>query len=266
MERADVLVSNRLGCSREKAKRYIKNGMVSHKGVEVKKPSQLLDNAEILNIKDLGDERNSIHHVGRGAQKLEGVIDSMDISFQDKVVLDAGSSTGGFTQVALLNGASKVYAVDVGKDQFSPSLRGDPRVLLMEERDIRNDLDIKGVDILMADLSFISLVGLFKIFKNLINSDGKILVLIKPQFELGTKVIGKRGVANNISLHEEAINRVMEDASKEGLFLNDFSPSTIKGKKGNIEYFALFSFIDNNFKFSYKNFKDRVEELKKLSS
>ncbi len=239
-----------LNISREKAQVYIENRRVEVNGSISSKASLKVSEDDKIVV-----DRYEVEYVGRGSHKLKGALEDLDISLKGKVILDVGSSTGGFTQVALIEGASKVYAVDVGNDQMSLELSKDPRVLLKENQDIRS-LDprsIGKVDLIMVDLSFISLVGLFKKLIKFLKEDGHLLTLIKPQFELGSKVIGKKGIAS-IDLHSRAVERVVEDARTEGLYLNGFSRSIIKGKKGNIEYFGLFSHRDNKFSIDGKDF------------
>ncbi len=247
--RLDIFIVENFKLSREKAQHLIKEGKVLVNNKVVVKNSFLVKEGNKVELKE------EKIYVSRGAYKLQGASLSFNIDFKDKKILDIGASTGGFTQFALEQGANFVYAIDVGTNQLDISLKGNEKIKSLENVNIK-DLkleDIELVDLILVDLSFISLVGLFKYFKKFLKNNGILIVLIKPQFELGSKVIGKRGIAD-ISLHEKAIDKVIDDANNEKFFLNNFDVSCLKGTKGNIEYFALFSFENNNFKYELKKY------------
>ena len=177
-------------------------------------------------------------YVSRGAYKLLAALDRFAIDVDDKVVLDAGCSTGGFTQVCLERGACKVIGVDVGYGQFAWKLRSDPRVELLERTNIRN---IKSGDIqpepniVVADLSFISLTKVIHNLFGVLAANGEVVVLVKPQFELERSMIGKGGIVRKPEYHEVALERVI-DSLPQGSIVRGLMVSPIKGAEGNIEY------------------------------
>ncbi|GAB6161416.1 TlyA family rRNA (cytidine-2'-O)-methyltransferase [Desulfothermus naphthae] len=240
--RADqLLVERKLSESREKAKRLIMAGLafIEKKGEleKIKKPGQLIEITEKIIIK----EQNRF--VSRGGFKLLSAIKGFQIDFKDKIVLDVGASTGGFTDCSLKYGAKKVYAVDVGYGQLHYKLRKDPRVINIEKTNIRYidpNLIPEQVDIVTIDCSFISLTKVIPPSLQFLKPQGELICLIKPQFELSKKEIGK-GVVRDYMLQQKAINKVVEFAKNhlEMIFLG-VVPSKIKGPKGNQEYLAYF--------------------------
>jgi len=182
--------------------------------------------------------------VSRGGEKLKEAFKRLEINVKDKVCLDAGISTGGFTDCLLQQGAAKVYGVDVGYGQTAWSIRNDPRVVLMERTNIRhltpeklfNDGD-PIPDFAVADLSFISLKIVLPSFKSLLhNVRSELIVLVKPQFEVGKDKVGKGGVVRDYSLHAEAIEGVVKESKKYGWFPKGLIASPLKGPAGNQEY------------------------------
>ena len=182
---------------------------------------------------------NTLKYVSRGGLKLEKAMTHFDIELNDKVCMDIGASTGGFTDCMLQNGAKKVYSVDVGYGQFAWKLRQDPRVVCMEKTNIRyvtpEDIE-EPVDFSSIDVSFISLTKVLLPVRNLLSQDGQIVCLIKPQFEAGREKVGKKGVVRDPAVHKEVIEKVIAFAKEQYLqpLALDFSP--IKGPEGNIEY------------------------------
>lgn len=239
-ERADQLVHEAgLAESREKAKRLIMAGQVYlvRNGVPepVAKPGQKVDLDTIFEVR--GVER----FVSRGAYKLLTALEHFGISVEGKVALDAGASTGGFTDCLLQHGASRVYAVDVGYGQLHEKLRQDPRVINLERTNLRiaePGLIPEAVDIVVADVSFISLTLILPPCVRFMQACGELAVLIKPQFELGPDRTEK-GVVRDPALHQEAIDKVCSFAREElGLTVVGVVPSSIKGPKGNQEFIA----------------------------
>ena len=234
-ERLDVLLVKRnLAESREKAKAIIMSGNVF---VE----DQREDKAGTTFPEDVKIEVRGhiIPYVSRGGLKLEKAIKNFDVSVEGKVCTDVGSSTGGFTDCMLQNGAVKVFAIDVGRGQLDWKLRQDPRVVCMEKTNIRyvSPEDIgEPVDFSSIDVSFISLTKVLEPIRDYLTEDGEIVALIKPQFEAGREKVGKKGVVREKSTHHEVIEKVALYAQSIGFkILNiDFSP--IKGPEGNIEY------------------------------
>ncbi len=242
-ERLDVLLVKRgLAESREKAKAIIMSGNVFVGNNREDKAGSMFDEKVEITVKG-----STLKYVSRGGLKLEKAIEQYNVSVKDKICMDVGSSTGGFTDCMLQNGALKVYAVDVGTNQLAWKLRQDERVVSMEKTNIRYltreqiDDDIAFASI---DVSFISLTKVLGAVRDLLGENGEIVCLIKPQFEAGREKVGKKGVVREKSVHIEVIETVMAFAKSIGFeVLNlDFSP--IKGPEGNIEYLMHIKKID----------------------
>lgn len=236
MARLDtVLVIKGIARSRERAKEMIKAGAVSVNGITIKKAS-----AEVSESDNIVSAEPEIY-VGRGAVKLEKAYSTFGLDFSGKICLDVGASTGGFTEFMLMNGARKVYAVDVGHGQLAESLRTDERVINMENTDIREiSADILGgaVDFVSADVSFISLTKIIPHIYSLMNENADAAVLIKPQFEAGRKDIGKRGVVKDRKVHVRILSEMDSFFRLSGFVPLDYTFSPVKGGSGNIEYLA----------------------------
>ena len=182
---------------------------------------------------------NTLKYVSRGGLKLEKAMTHFGISLDEKVCMDIGASTGGFTDCMLQNGAKKVYAVDVGYGQFAWKLRQDERVVCMEKTNIRYVTPEQIDDILdfaSVDVSFISLTKVLGPARALLADNGEMVCLIKPQFEAGREKVGKKGVVREKSVHEEVIEKVIEFALETGFEVINLEYSPIKGPEGNIEY------------------------------
>ena len=183
-------------------------------------------------------------YVSRGGLKLEKAIEEWGVSCDEAVCVDMGASTGGFTDCMLQHGARKVYAIDVGYGQLDYKLRTDKRVVNMEKTNIRyldTSLIEEPVDLISIDVSFISVKHMFPVAANILSDDGKILCLVKPQFEAGREQVGKGGIVREPAIHKEVIENVIGYASENGLYPEALSYSPIKGTKGNIEYLLLLS-------------------------
>jgi 23S rRNA (cytidine1920-2'-O)/16S rRNA (cytidine1409-2'-O)-methyltransferase len=234
-ERLDMLLVKRnLAESREKAKAIIMSGNVFVDGQrEDKAGSSFLESVSI-EIKGL-----SLKYVSRGGLKLEKAIESYGLSLQDMVCMDVGSSTGGFTDCMLQNGASKVYAVDVGTNQLAWKLRQDERVISMEKTNIRY-LEPEAINdeigFISIDVAFISLTKVLLPVRNLLKDTGEVVCLIKPQFEAGRDKVGKKGVVRDRSVHIQVIETVILYAVRIGFRILNLDYSPIKGPEGNIEY------------------------------
>ena len=228
------MVSRGLTPSREKAREKILSGNVSVNGEVLTKPGTMIpENAEIAVSGD-GDD-----FVGRGGRKLEKLLALYKPSLQGLRCLDVGASTGGFTEAMLRRGASVVYAVDVGTGQLAESLRGDSRVVVMEQTDIRTVTpeQIGGtVDFAGIDVSFISLTLILPYVAALLTPGAEIGCLIKPQFEAGRGNVGKKGVVKDPKVHAEVLMRVLTAAQAVGLQAVQLTDSPIRGQNGNIEY------------------------------
>ena len=234
-ERLDVLLVNRgLAASREKAKAIIMSGNVYVDGQKEDKAGQTFP--EEANIEVRG---STLKYVSRGGLKLEKAMECFDVSLSGKICMDVGSSTGGFTDCMLQNGAVKVYAVDVGHGQLDWKLRNDPRVICMEKTNIRyvkpDDIEDR-IQFSSIDVSFISLTKVLGPVKELLTDDGEIVCLIKPQFEAGREKVGKHGVVREASVHKEVIDMVMNYAVSINFEVMNLEFSPIKGPEGNIEY------------------------------
>lgn len=226
-----------MASSREKARGLILAGEVMVNGrVEDKPGCGIADDAEII-IRE-----NKCPYVSRGGIKLEKAARIFAVEFQDRVVLDVGASTGGYTDYALQHGARRVYALDVGYGQLDWKLRQDPRVRTLERTNIRyfqpDQID-EPVDIATIDVSFISLNKVFPAVKNLLKPEGLIICLVKPQFEAGRHRVGKKGVVRDAEVHYEVLMRCINDAEREDLFCHNLTYSPITGPQGNIEFFIL---------------------------
>ena len=234
-ERLDVLLVNRgLAASREKAKAIIMSGSVYVDGQKEDKAGQTFP--EEANIEVRG---STLKYVSRGGLKLEKAMECFDVSLSGKICMDVGSSTGGFTDCMLQNGAVKVYAVDVGHGQLDWKLRNDPRVICMEKTNIRyvkpEDIEDR-IQFSSIDVSFISLTKVLGPVKELLTDDGEIVCLIKPQFEAGREKVGKHGVVRDASVHKEVIDMVMNYAVSINFEVMNLEFSPVKGPEGNIEY------------------------------
>ncbi len=231
-KRIDVLVSQKLEISRSRAQELIIEGCVYAGAVKITKPSAAVEeDCQLAFI----DKKN---YVSRGAYKLLGAIEKFCIDFDGLVVLDMGASTGGFTQVALENGAKKVYSVDIGKNELDKSLACHQRVVNMNGRDIRSlkKEEVCDAQIVVGDLSFISLRSILPKIKELFDKIECIL-LFKPQFECG-KVIAKKfkGVIKDRKIHQELLRDFIKELEIYDYHVSDLAYSPIKGKSGNIEY------------------------------
>ena len=239
-ERIDVLlVEQGFFDSREKAKRAIMAGLVYDEHDRIDKPGTKVSIEAKLMVKG-----NTLKYVSRGGLKLEKAINQFNISLQDKTMLDIGSSTGGFTDCALQNGASHVYALDVGTNQLVWKLRSDPRVEVMEQTNFRYatpDMFKNGLpDFVSIDVSFISLKLIFPPLKEILKPNGEFVALIKPQFEAGKEQVGKNGIIKDPTVHKDVIEKVLSYAKEQNFTLLNLSFSPITGGQGNIEFLGHF--------------------------
>ncbi len=240
-ERLDVLIYKQgLSASREKASSQIMSGIVYINGMKIDKPGTRVPIASKIEIRG-----TALPYVSRGGLKLEKALADFGLELKDKVALDIGASTGGFTDCMLQNGAKKVYAIDVGYGQLAWSLRTDSRVVCMERTNIRYvtpDAIGEYADFASIDVSFISLTKVLPSVKQLLKSGGEVVCLIKPQFEAGRDKVGKKGVVRDKKVHIEVIERIVAFAADEMDFcVRGISYSPIKGPEGNIEYLLYLS-------------------------
>lgn len=235
-ERLDVLLVNQgLAVSREKAKTVIMAGDVFVNGQREDKAGSTFD-PEKCTIEVRGKQ---LKYVSRGGLKLEKAVEHFDLGLPGLTCMDIGASTGGFTDCMLQNGAVKVYAVDVGHGQLDWKLRNDERVVCMEKTNFRylQPADIADpIDFASCDVSFISLTKILLPARNILKDEGRMVCLIKPQFEAGKDKVGKKGVVRDKAVHREVVEKIIKFANICGfeILRLDFSP--IKGPEGNIEY------------------------------
>lgn len=218
--------------SRTKAQNLITEGYVFVNGNVVDKPSFQIGENDQVTIKQHD------RYVSRGAYKLLGATDKFNLNFSEKIVLDMGASTGGFTQVALEKGAKKVFAVDIGKSQLDESLKNNSKVVCLENTDIRNvDKDMVGdVDLIIGDLSFISLEKVLPHLKQVFGAK-EMAILFKPQFECGRDLARKyKGVVKDKVVHKNLLKNFILFCQNLGFLVSDLTASPIKGGDGNIEY------------------------------
>lgn len=265
-ERLDVILLKRnLAESREKAKAIIMSGNVFVNGQREDKAGSTFSEDVLIDVKV-----NPLRYVSRGGLKLEKAIESFGVVLMDKICMDVGSSTGGFTDCMLQNGATKVYAVDVGTNQLAWKLRQDERVVSMEKTNIRyllpEQID-EQVSFVSIDVSFISLTKVLLSVKELLISEGEVVCLIKPQFEAGREKVGKKGVVRDRLVHQEVIGNVTSYAASIGFKLLELDYSPIKGPEGNIEYLLYMqklndcqgSMADDDNSITITKIKDVVE-------
>ncbi|GAB6087789.1 TlyA family RNA methyltransferase [Alkaliphilus crotonatoxidans] len=220
--------------SREKAKRTIMAGLVFINNQKFDKPGTNVDPEADIYIKE-----NAIPFVSRGGLKLEKAIKEFKLELKDKICIDIGASTGGFTDCMLKAGACRVYAIDVGYGQLDWKLRQDPRVINMERTNIRYvtpDQIPEAASFASIDVSFISLKIVLPAAQRLLKPGAEIVALIKPQFEAGRDKVGKKGVVRDIGVHQEVVTEIIQFSRSLGFKILGCSFSPIKGPEGNIEY------------------------------
>lgn len=236
-KRLDILLFEKgLVKSRKMATDLIKDGKVIVNDEIITKPSKLFSPDIQIDITDMPK------YVSRAGQKLEAIIDKFQIKIGGKVVLDVGSSTGGFTDCVLQKGAKKVYAVDVGHGQLSEVLKNNDRIVSLEKTDIRNLKDLSDqIDLAVVDVSFISLEKVLPSILKFLKKNSELIVLVKPQFEVGKENLNKQGIVKNMSAVESAINKIKDLAKVLRLKIIGEMESPIKGGDGNTEYLIYFS-------------------------
>lgn len=261
-ERVDVLlVQQGLSETREKAKRNVMAGLVcDEKNIRYDKPGEKIPVDTVLRLKG-----QALKYVSRGGLKLEKAITSFGIDFEGKTLLDIGSSTGGFTDVALQNGAKMSYALDVGSNQLAWKLRQDERVEVMEKTNFRysklEDFTKGQPNISTIDVSFISLKLILPVLKEILASNGEVVALIKPQFEAGKEKVGKKGVVRDKKVHIEVIETISQFAVDNGFAILNLDYSPIKGPEGNIEYLIHLRCNNEGFTFDKEAFDKKIVEV-----
>lgn len=244
-ERIDVLlVEKGYFTSREKAKASIMAGIVYANNQKVDKAGEEVPIDAVIEVRG-----NTCPYVSRGGLKLEKAVKEFGLKLTDKICMDIGASTGGFTDCMLQNGAQKVYAVDVGYGQLDWKLRTNPNVVVMERTNIRyvtEEQVAEKLDFASIDVSFISLTKVLPVAYSLTGDNGEVVCLIKPQFEAGREQVGKKGVVRDAKVHKEVIEKVIDFSKSIGFKIKNLSFSPIKGPEGNIEYLLYLSKVDEN--------------------
>ncbi|UUV97962.1 TlyA family RNA methyltransferase [Vagococcus luciliae] len=238
-ERVDVLLVQQGLCeTREKAKRTVMAGLVcDEKNIRYDKPGEKIPTTTELRLKG-----QVMKYVSRGGLKLEKAIEVFNIDFSNRTLLDIGSSTGGFTDVALQNGAMMSYALDVGSNQLAWKLRQDERVEVMEKTNFRysklSDFKLGQPNIATIDVSFISLKLIIPVLRDIISEDGEVVALIKPQFEAGKEQVGKKGIIRDKKVHMDVLNKMISMMTESQFDVVQLDYSPITGGEGNIEFLA----------------------------
>lgn len=256
-ERIDnLLVKKGLFITRQKAKYAIDNKNIYVDGKLIEKSSKLVE--ENANIEIKGEV---MPYVGRGGLKLKKAIQYFEIIIQNKICIDIGASTGGFTDCMLQNGAEKVYAIDVGHSQLAPQLTNNPKVVNLENTNIKeiNLVTFEKVDFISIDVSFISLIQVLDKAHGLLKESGEIVILIKPQFEAGVSNINKNGIVKDKKIHAKVIEKIVLYSNSLGFQILGITYSPIKGNAGNIEYLCYMKKSNNKIDL----FKTR-EEIKQI--
>lgn len=255
-KRLDVYLNEKgMAESREKAKVLIIAGEVFIDGQRCGRPSELVGEGQIVEVRKLQD------FVSRGGKKLEKALVSFNINVNGKVAIDVGASTGGFTDCLLKNGAKFVYAVDVGRGQLAWSLRSDARVCVRERvnaRHLSRDMFDKDINFACIDVSFISLKLIIPAVIGVLSAPFEIAALIKPQFEAGKENVGKKGVVRDKDVHALVIRNIIEFAESRGLRTCGLTYSPIKGPEGNIEYLAFFRDIGTDIAIDIGNIVEQA--------
>ena len=226
------MAKRELVSSRSQAESYVRLGLVQVNGHKAEKAGQLVSEADVIVV------TASEQYVSRAALKLKSAAEMFGIAFAGKTVLDVGSSTGGFTQYALTQGAAKVIAVDVGTDQLHPSLRKDERIELHEKTDIRAFTTHDHVDMVVGDVSFISLREILPYVTTLVDQNTEIVAMVKPQFEASQSSLKHKGVIKNDKMRRDILKDFEVWASQYFKILQK-ADSTVPGSKGNVERFYL---------------------------
>lgn len=258
-KRLDVLVCEQNPeYTKTAAQRLIMSGVVYVQQQKETKPGSMFPEDSLVEIRG-----NGIKYVSRGGLKLEKAMEVFSCDLQGKVCMDIGSSTGGFTDCMLQNGAVKVYAVDVGKGQLHYKLRQDKRVVVMEKTNIRfvtPDMIAEPIAFASVDVSFISLTLVIPAAMPLLDEHKRMVMLIKPQFEAGKEKVGKKGVVRDPNTHEEVIEKIVRFSEENGLQVNGLTYSPVRGPEGNIEYLIFVSKMENQLPFEGIRIKEVVKE------
>lgn len=265
-ERLDsILVTKGYFKSRAKAKYAIDSGNIYVNNIQITKSSKLISEEDNIEVRG-----ETLKYVSRGGLKLEKAVNVFEINLNNKICIDIGASTGGFTDVMLQNGAKKVYSVDVGHDQLDEKLINNEKVINLEGTNIK-DIDVKDfntIDFISTDVSFISILQVIPKIYELLKIKGNAVILIKPQFEVGKQNLNKNGVVKDIKIHKKILESIIEQINKIGFEILNLDYSPIKGPAGNIEYLLYIEKNENNLldSFELKNKINKITEeaFKKL--
>lgn len=244
--------------TRQKAKYAIENKCIYVNDTLVEKCSKVFEDDCKIEVKG-----ETLPFVSRGGLKLDKAIRVFNISLKNKICIDIGASTGGFTDCMLKNGAKKVFAIDVGHGQLDKSLLEDSRVINLEGTNIK-EIDIENfekVDFISIDVSFISLTNVLNIAYKLLKDSGEIVILVKPQFEAGKEFINKNGVVKDKKIHMKVIEEIVFYANSLGFKINKLDYSPIKGPAGNIEYLMHLQLNTTSLKIDYFGIRDEIKNL-----
>ena len=225
--------------SKTRAQALIMSGIVFVNNQKADKAGTMIKETDIVEVRG-----KDLKYVSRGGLKLEKAINEYGLDLTDRICMDIGASTGGFTDCMLQNGARKVYAVDVGYGQLAWKLRSDERVINMEKTNIRNvtmDMLSEKINFFSVDVSFISLKHIFPVAFAISTDDVMGACLVKPQFEAGREKVGKKGVVRDSAVHKEVIENVIGYANEFGFYVHNLTFSPIKGPEGNIEFLIIIS-------------------------
>ncbi len=228
------LVENGLVPSRERGRALIMAGQVYLDNQKAEKAGQQVSGLAAIEIRG-----EACPYVSRGGYKLEKALSVFNVSPKNRVCMDIGASTGGFTDCLLQSGAAKVYAVDVGYGQLAWKLRGDARVISMERTNIRHVMraDIEeSIELFTIDVAFISIKHVYPVIYALSDEQCEVICLVKPQFEAGKEKVGKNGVVKDAKVHLDVLNKTLAYANNSGLIVTNADYSPIQGPKGNIEF------------------------------
>ncbi len=259
-ERLDsILVTKGYFKSRAKAKYAIDSGNIYVNNIQITKSSKLISEEDNIEVRG-----ETLKYVSRGGLKLEKAVNVFEINLNNKICMDIGASTGGFTDVMLQNGAKKVYSIDVGHDQLDEKLINNKKVINLEGTNIK-DIDVKDfntIDFISTDVSFISTLQVIPKIYELLKIKGNAVILIKPQFEVGKQNLNKNGVVKDIKIHKKILESIIEQINNTGFEILNLEYSPIKGPAGNIEYLLYIEKNENNLldSFELKNKINKVTE------
>lgn len=257
-ERLDsILVTKGYFKSRAKAKYAIDSGNIYVNNIQITKSSKLISEEDKIEVRG-----ETLKYVSRGGLKLEKALNVFEINLSNKICMDIGASTGGFTDVMLQNGAKKVYSVDVGHDQLDEKIKNNKNVVNLEGINVK-DIDAKdfnAIDFISTDVSFISILQVIPKIYELLKIKGNAVILIKPQFEVGKQNLNKNGVVKDIKIHKKILESIIEQINKEGFEILNLDYSPIKGPAGNIEYLLYIEKNENNLLDSFK-LKNEISKI-----